>query len=130
MPETTPAAAPEPAVRHFQCRHIFADGHRCGSKCLRREPFCYYHHTTRTPKPKPDVYRDTLSTFDLPLPEDRSAIQAAIGLILQRIANGCLPSANLYPRSRTRTSTPSAPACSSTASRSPRSTSPNPPQPP
>ncbi len=32
---------------HFQCRHIFTEGRRCGSKCLRDEPLCYYHHTTR-----------------------------------------------------------------------------------
>ena len=43
---------------HFQCRHIFHDGHRCGSKCLRREDFCYYHHTTRRPAP-----RKTVSSF-------------------------------------------------------------------
>jgi hypothetical protein len=75
----------------YRCRHIFADGHRCGSPALRREPFCYYHHTTRAPKSAPAL-RDTLSTFDLPIPEDRSAIQAAIGLILQRIAHGQLDS--------------------------------------
>ena len=85
--------------KHFQCRHILADGHRCGSKCLRGEQFCYYHHTTRRPAPKhgscapqPDPMPDTMSRFDLPLPEDRSAIQAAIGIILQRIAGGCLDS--------------------------------------
>jgi len=84
--------------KHFQCRHILADGHRCGSKCLRGEQFCYYHHTTRRPAPKhgscapqPEM-PDTMSRFDLPLPEDRSAIQAAIGIILQRIAGGCLDS--------------------------------------
>jgi hypothetical protein len=83
---------PDTEIKHFQCRHIFTDGHRCGSKCLRHEDFCYYHHTTRRPKPAPDVYRDTHSSFEFPLPEDRSAIQAAIGIILQRIANGCLDS--------------------------------------
>ena len=79
----------EPESLHLQCRHIFPDGHRCGSKCLRREPFCYYHHTTRRPRTGPAL-RDTLSTFDLPLPDDRSSIQAAIGLILQRLAGGGL----------------------------------------
>ena len=35
MPDTQP--------RRFQCRHIFTDGHRCGSPCLRGEEFCFYH---------------------------------------------------------------------------------------
>jgi len=83
----------EPESLHLQCRHIFPDGHRCGSKCLRHEPFCYYHHTTRRPRTGPPLANfqpDTLATFDLPLPDDRSSIQAAIGLILQRLAGGGL----------------------------------------
>ncbi len=82
MPESKPESRP------FQCRHIFPDGHRCGSKCLRHEPFCYYHHTARAPKPR--ELRDTLSFFDMPLIDDRSSIHAAIGLILHRLAAGCL----------------------------------------
>ena len=83
---------PETEIRHFQCRHIFTDGHRCGSKCLRDQDFCFYHHSARKPKPIPDLYRDSQSSFELPAPEDRSAIQAGIGLVLQRIASGCLDS--------------------------------------
>ena len=37
------------ANKQYQCRHIFTDGRRCASPCLRREEFCYYHHTTRKP---------------------------------------------------------------------------------
>lgn len=83
MPET---AIEKP--RRLQCRHIFNDGSRCGAVCLRNEDFCYYHHSTRgrahraqaqTPNPAND-------TFELPLPEDRSAIQTSIGLVLQRLA--------------------------------------------
>ena len=77
----------QPAPR-YQCRHIFTDGHRCGSICLRGEPFCYYHHTTRKPAPRQSLGRR--SSFDLPLPEDRSAIQASIGIILQKIASNDL----------------------------------------
>ena len=89
---------PTTTETRLQCRHILADGHRCGSCCLRREPFCYYHHTTRRPAPKhgscrPEMEPEMLDTrFELPIPEDRSAIQAAIGIILQRIAAGCLDS--------------------------------------
>ena len=79
----------------YQCRHIFTDGHRCASPSLRQENFCYFHHTTRRPvtaEATKDRRRTTarLSEFHLPLPEDRSAIQSAIGLILQRIASNDL----------------------------------------
>ena len=77
----------QPAPR-YQCRHIFTDGHRCGSICLRGEPFCYYHHTTRKPAPRKSL--GSHASFDLPLPEDRSAIQSAIGTIIQRIASNDL----------------------------------------
>ena len=72
--------------KRYQCRHIFADGRRCGSASLRGEPFCYYHHTTRKPVARPHQRRSRRSTFALPLPEDRSAIQLSIGQVLQRIA--------------------------------------------
>jgi hypothetical protein len=75
-------------TKRYQCRHIFTDGHRCGSICLRGEPFCYYHHTTRKPAPRQTL--GSRASFDLPLHEDRSAIQASIGIILQRIASNDL----------------------------------------
>jgi hypothetical protein len=50
------------------------------------EHFCYYHHTTRRPAANPKQRRGRRTTFELPLPEDRSAIQASIGMVLQRIA--------------------------------------------
>jgi hypothetical protein len=72
--------------KQYLCRHIFTDGHRCSSPCLRQEEFCYYHHTTRKPVANPRRRRSRSSTFHLPLPEDRSAIQSSIGEVLQRIA--------------------------------------------
>jgi len=86
MPQTAPDTNPDSAKR-FQCRHIFTDGRRCGSACLRHEEFCYYHHTTRRPVENPRQRRSRRSTFDLPLPEDRSAIQSSIGQVLRRIAS-------------------------------------------
>jgi len=80
------AASTTEQHKQYQCRHIFTDGHRCASPCLRQEEFCYYHHTTRRPVPNPKQRRSRRSTFHLPLPEDRSAIQASIGEVLQRIA--------------------------------------------
>jgi len=82
--EETEETIAEP--KRYQCRHIFADGRRCGSASLRGEPFCYYHHTTRKPVARPHQRRSRRSTFALPLPEDRSAIQLSIGQVLQRIA--------------------------------------------
>ena len=79
----SPASTP---VR-FQCRHIFTDGHRCASPALRRENFCYYHHETRKPIADPAARKQRTGTFDLPVPEDRSAIQHSIGEVLQRIAS-------------------------------------------
>src|SRR6266851_7886391 len=73
--------------KQYQCRHIFTDGRRCSSPCLRHEEFCYYHHTTRKPVANPKQRRNRRSTFHLPLPEDRSAIQSSIGQVLQRIAS-------------------------------------------
>jgi len=100
------------APKRFQCRHIHTEGRRCGSASLRGEEFCYFHHNSRKPVSNPRTRRSRQATFDLPLPEDRGAIQISIGEVLRRIASNAID--------------PRAPAYSSTASRSPRSTSPNP----
>ena len=78
----------ETKPKRYQCRHIFTDGHRCGSICLRGEEFCYYHHTTRKPTPNPRGRRSRQSTFDLPItdPNDRTALQSTIVEVLRRIA--------------------------------------------
>ncbi|MEI9979841.1 MAG: hypothetical protein WDN23_12760 [Edaphobacter sp.] len=78
----------ETKPKRYQCRHIFADGHRCGSICLRREELCYYHHTTRKPAPNPRARRARRGTFDLPLndPNDRTALQSTIVEVLHGIA--------------------------------------------
>jgi hypothetical protein len=77
---------PKPA--RFACRHIFTDGRRCASFCLRGEEFCYYHHNSRRPVPIQEIQHRKLhrEEFRLPNLEDRSAIQAAISEVLQRIA--------------------------------------------
>ena len=78
----------ETKPKRYQCRHIFTDGHRCGSICLRGEEFCYYHHTTRRPAQNPRARRGRQSTFDLPVtdPNDRTALQSTIVEVLRRIA--------------------------------------------
>ena len=81
MPESTP----------FQCRHIFADGHRCGSRALRQELFCFYHHTSR-PATKRAIQPDSHAAFAIPALEDRAAIGSTLTLVAQRIAAGALDS--------------------------------------
>jgi hypothetical protein len=73
----------------FQCRHIFPDGHRCGSPCLRSEELCYYHHTTRRPIADAPARKARRGAFSLNLADlvDRSGIQLAIAEVLQRIAS-------------------------------------------
>jgi hypothetical protein len=76
----------------YVCRHIFTDGRRCHSPTLRGgsgpEHFCYYHHTTRRPIPTMELRRRRAcrEPFNLPLVEDRSAIQHAIGEVIQKLA--------------------------------------------
>jgi hypothetical protein len=87
--EATTEATQDPSKR-YRCRHIFTDGHRCGSPSLRGEHFCYYHHTTRG---FADERRERRSwtEFELPPLEDRSSVLAAITEVLQRIACDNLP---------------------------------------
>jgi hypothetical protein len=79
----------ETKPKRYQCRHIFTDGHRCGSICLRGEEFCYYHHTTRKPAQNPRARRGRRRTFDLPItdPNDRTGLQSTIIEVLRRIAS-------------------------------------------
>src|ERR1700730_11670181 len=80
-------------TKRYQCRHIFTEGRRCGSPCLRHEEFCYYHHTTRRPVENPHQRRSRRTAFNIPQPEDRSAIQHSIGEVIRRI-----PSNDTAPR--------------------------------
>jgi hypothetical protein len=94
--DTQPAA--DPKLR-YRCRHIFTDGHRCGSPALRNEPFCYYHHTSRRPPPAPGKSRhiDAWEPFTLPIVEDRASALHIASLILSRIASNDLDPARAAP---------------------------------
>jgi hypothetical protein len=80
------------AETKYVCRHIFTNGERCQSPTLRgatgAEHFCYYHHTTRRPIPTTELRRRRAcrEPFHLPMPEDRLAIQHAIGEVIQKLA--------------------------------------------
>lgn len=77
----------------FRCRHIFTDGRRCGSASLRAENFCFYHDTTRRPAPRSKATALALGDdFQIAMPEDRHAVQHAIGEILRRVAANQLDS--------------------------------------
>jgi len=82
---------PETEPTQFQCRHIFTDGRRCDSPAIRgpegADSFCYYHHNSRRPIQDAPTRRRRQSRFALPNPEDRSAIQQALGQVLQKIAS-------------------------------------------
>ena len=72
--------------RRYLCRHIFTDGHRCGSPALRRQPFCSYHRLAR-----PSVTNEGRPTiFQMPPIGDRPAIHNAIFEVLTRAAGGDL----------------------------------------
>ncbi|MDE1156324.1 MAG: hypothetical protein PW735_11435 [Acidobacteriaceae bacterium] len=70
----------------LQCRHIFTDGHRCGSPALRTQEFCYYHHSSRRPIQHAELRKRRSRRFTLPTPEDRAAIQSSLGTVLNRLA--------------------------------------------
>lgn len=91
MQTDTQPAVTDPKLRYL-CRHIFADGHRCGSPALRKEQFCYYHHITRRPKPRAGKFShlDAQEPFDLPVVEDRDSALLVASQILSRIASNDL----------------------------------------
>jgi hypothetical protein len=72
--------------KRYKCRHLFLDGHRCGSPSLRGEEFCYYHHTTRGAVADLRDRRARMCEFELPPLEDRSSLLAALAEVLQRLA--------------------------------------------
>ena len=88
MHEQVSQSTQKPA-RRYQCRHIFADGRRCGSPGLRNEDFCFYHRTDR-PTTHAHTHHDRYCSFDLPRIEDRASILVAIEHVLQRLANDVL----------------------------------------
>jgi hypothetical protein len=83
------------APKRFTCRHIFHDGHRCGSPALRGDrTFCFYHRSTPRPNPPlpsidPEVKfaGPSFAELLLPLPEDRAAIQTCIGMVMRAIGS-------------------------------------------
>ena len=74
-----------PTPKSYQCRHIFVDGHQCGSPALLKEIFCFYHHTTRRP-PRHLRSRGGFAAYTFNMPEDRHSLQHALNEVLTLIA--------------------------------------------
>jgi hypothetical protein len=91
------------------CRHIKANGERCGSLALLNQPFCYYHVELERRHRRCDTRRDATLTIlhpmtlqdgsqrdptfaeqlpqlDLPQLEDRHSIQIALSMIITAVA--------------------------------------------
>ena len=81
--ETTPP----PDRANYLCRHVHADGRRCGSRALRRQNFCYYHTANRPPVQNPRLRKQERNEFALSDPADRTALQITLGEVLRRIAS-------------------------------------------
>lgn len=97
QPQSQPQSQSQPETpspqRTRRCRHIFSAGRQCGSPCLRTEQFCYFHHTTRRPVTDPKSRAARTGVHDLPVPEDRDSIRAAIAQVMHAIAHN-----NIDPR--------------------------------
>jgi hypothetical protein len=77
QPETDPK-------RRYLCRHIFTEGHRCGSPALRGQSLCYYHGRSRREAAMSGHSR----IFPMPRIDDRATIQLALYEVLSRLASG------------------------------------------
>jgi hypothetical protein len=90
MPE--PANLTTVTQKRFCCRHVHSDGRQCGSPALRGENFCYFHHTTRRPKPPAGKFRhlDAAEPFELPIVEDLPSALSVAAQLLCRIASNDL----------------------------------------
>jgi hypothetical protein len=82
----TETTAPPNHARYL-CRHVHADGRRCGSRALRRQNFCYYHTANRPPVQNPRLRKQERNEFALSDPADRTALQITLGEVLRRIAS-------------------------------------------
>ena len=72
----------------YACRHIFTDGHQCGSPALRGEPLCFYHHASRLPQTHQTIHGHTF--IALPEPLDLHAVQRGLAEVLRLAATGTL----------------------------------------
>ena len=67
-----------------ECRHIKASGTKCQAPALKDEKFCYFHTRSRAHAKRPVEHWEAI---EIPLLEDRSAIQRALSEVANAIAN-------------------------------------------
>ena len=67
-----------------ECRHIKASGTKCEAPALKGEQFCYFHSRSRAHAKR---HVDHWQAIEIPLLEDRSAIQHALTEVARAIAN-------------------------------------------
>jgi hypothetical protein len=87
MQETTPTeteTATADPKRRYLCRHVFTEGHRCGSPALRGQSLCYNHGRSRREAP----ISGRSGTFPMPRIDDRASIQLALYEVLSRLSGG------------------------------------------
>jgi hypothetical protein len=83
IPDNDAASVIDPK-RRYLCRHVYTDGHRCGSPALRGQNLCYYHLRSRRESP----CANRGGSFSMPRIDDRASVQLALFEILSRIAGG------------------------------------------
>jgi hypothetical protein len=64
----------------FECRHIMQSGQVCQAYALRDDYFCYFHSRLHRAAKQPVSLTDS---FDIPLLEDRCAVQLTITRVLR-----------------------------------------------
>jgi len=65
-----------------RCEHIKSNAQRCGSPALGGQKFCFFHSLARS------------GAVEVPLLEDRRALQVAIQRVCERLASGTIAAAN------------------------------------
>jgi len=69
------------------CRHVMPSGKKCHSYALKGGPFCYFHSRLHQAARKP---ANAVGSIEIPVLEDRCAIQVTITQILRAIANNTI----------------------------------------
>jgi hypothetical protein len=81
---------------YYECRHIMHNGARCHSPALRDTDYCYFHTTLHNRASQLRTFRaktpKQAEPLDLPILEDRSAIQVALTRIVERLCSSDLES--------------------------------------
>ena len=72
------------------CQHIFANGYTCRAIALKNQRFCYFHTATRDRVRRQRIAARRNLPFQLPILENRPAIQLAIGDVINAMFSGRL----------------------------------------